>query len=474
MKKIIYLAFAFIMMAMSACDNYVDIQPTGRKTVDSAATYLDLVAQPERAYNPMAFGLLNDNAWMLESNVIGKEYQSFDGINMTFNESADRLSLTDNNLYENMYNYIMRENIVIGNVDNSKGSDDIKQLAKAEARVMRVWDHFLAINTFAKAYNPATAAQDGGIAIVGEYNLEMTPKKSSVAEVYNFLISELNASVPLLAEKPKSIYHPSKAFGYALQSLVYLFHRDWQEAKDAAEKSLALNGELADYVKLKQAGGPTKSSMYGLADNPEILNYAYQNSNTDNFGYTFNYGIISQELVQMFESNDLRYSLFFTQSASKYYYDAGSGSAVWNSSITYKKFQYGAVGLRTAEVYLILAEAEARLGHIQEATDLVNKLREKRIEGADVAIATPSTQEEMMHIIIDERRKELLFGFHRFWDLKRLNTEPEYAKVITRTFPLVSTATEQKTYTLQPDSKLYIIPFPEAVRAKNPNITNNF
>lgn len=474
MKKIIYLFVALIVATFSACDSYVDIQPTGRKTVDSASTYLDLVTQPERAYNPMAFGLLNDNAWMIEANVIGKENLSFDGINMTFNEDADRLSLADNNLYENMYNYIMRENIVIGNVDNSKGSDDIKQLAKAEARVMRAWDHFLAVNTFAKAYDPTTAAQNGGIAIMNEYNLEATPTKASVAEVYDFLISELKEAVPLLAEEPKSIYHPNRAFGYALQSLVYLFHRDYQEAKDAAEKSLALKSDLADYVKLKQAGGPTKSSMYGLADNPEILNYAYQNSNTDNFGYTFNYGLISPELVQMFESNDLRYSLFFTQSASPYYYDAGSGAAVWNSKITYKKFQYSSVGLRTAEVYLILAEAEARLGNIQESIDIINKLRAKRIEGANAVLPTPSSKEEMMKIVIKERRKELLFGFHRFWDLKRFNTEPEYAKTITRTFPLVSADVEHKTYTLKPDSKLYIIPFPEKVRAKNPNMTNNF
>ena len=45
----------------------------------------------------------------------------------------------------------------------------------------------------------------------------------------------------------------------------------------------------------------------------------------------------------------------------------------------------------------------------------------------------------MMQEIINERRKELLFGFNRFWDLKRFNTEADYAKTITRTFPLVTT-----------------------------------
>lgn len=79
----------------------------------------------------------------------------------------------------------------------------------------------------------------------------------------------------------------------------------------------------------------------------------------------------------------------------------------------------------------------------------------------------------MVKTIIDERRKELLFGFNRFWDLKRLNTETEYAKTITRVFPIVTKDVEQKTYTLKPDSRLYIIPFPMDAREKNPNLTLN-
>ena len=45
--------------------------------------------------------------------MIGHESQTYDGINTTFNEQADRNELADNNLYENCYAYILRENIVI-------------------------------------------------------------------------------------------------------------------------------------------------------------------------------------------------------------------------------------------------------------------------------------------------------------------------------------------------------------------------
>ena len=65
--------------------------------------------------------------------------------------------------------------------------------------------------------------------------------------------------------------------------------------------------------------------------------------------------------------------------------------------------------------------------------------------------------------------------FHRFFDLKRLNTEPEYQTTITRQFPIVNVSAEhpQQTYTLRPDSRLYIIPFPRTARDKNPNLTLN-
>lgn len=125
-----------------------------------------------------------------------------------------------------------------------------------------------------------------------------------------------------------------------------------------------------------------------------------------------------------------------------------------------------AVGMRTAEVYLILAEAKARQNDLSGAVEVLNLLREKRIKGSEAILPEPATQREMMQEIINERRKELLLGFSRFWDLKRFNTEPDYAKTITRVFPLVSTNVEQKTYTLKPDSRLYIIPFPVAAREK--------
>lgn len=472
MRKLLYILPVLLILGLAACENYVDITPTGKKTVDSTDTYYELVALPNRCYQPASFALLSDNVWSKESNIIGKEYLSWDGINMTFNEEAVRKDLSDNNLYANCYTYILRSNIVISLVDHSTGDKDTKELAKAEAKIMRAWDHFILVNTFAKSYNPETAATDGGVAIIREYDLEATPTKATVAEVYDFIIKDIEEALPYLKEEPVNVYHPSKAFGYALAARVYLFHRDWKKAEEAAEESLKRNNTLIDYIALEAEGGPTMVTTYGRGGNPEILNYAHMGGVTEYMSYT--YGMISPELVQLFGTNDERMNLFFKTTGNlEYYFDEGSGAALWNTSLTYAKFQYMAVGMRTAEVYLILAEAKARQNDLSGAVEVLNQLREKRIKGTEAVLPEPATQREMMQEIINERRKELLFGFSRFWDLKRFNTEADYAKTITRVFPLVSTNVEQKTYTLKPDSRLYVIPFPLAAREKNPNLTLN-
>ena len=475
---VLCVSFAQCLVSLSSCDSYIDITPKGAVTVDSAYQYYELVANPMRTYYPSSFALLSDDAWAKESNILGSENLTADGINFTFNESANRTLLSDNNLYENMYSNILRSNLIIDNIDEAEGSAEVKTLAKAEARTFRAWDHFLAVNTFAKAYDPATAAHDGGVCIMEHYDLEATPAKSTVAEVYDFIIRDLEESVDKLQEKPLNIYHPNKAYGYALLAQVYLFHRDWEKARDAALQSLALNASLADYTAINKAGGVARYKNYNRDNNPEVLSYMWLASCwTAEEATYYRYGLISPELKSLFEADDLRYSLFLRDTGNSIvsYFDAGSGAAIWTPATTTERFTYMAVGMRTAEVYLMLAEAYARLGDLSSATDYVNRLRQKRINSANPGIATPSTQKEMMDQIILERRKELLFGFHRFFDLKRFNLEPEYAKTVTREFPVVNVSAEhpKRTYTLKPDSRLYIIPFPHSARDKNPNLTLN-
>lgn len=467
MKHIYITLLTLMMLTVSSCEDYTDVTPKGALVIETAAQFHEMVSLPNRGYPINNFQYLVDDQWMKEANVIGKT-PNIDIINFTFDETTDRVSLfTGSSFYNQAYTYINRWNTIITLVDDSKGDQATKQLAKAEAKIYRAYDHFLLVNTYAKAYDPQTASTDGGICIMDKFDLEAQPSKSTVAQVYAFIQKDIEEALPYLQEKPLDVYHPSLAFAYAFKAKVHLFKREIANAQAAAEKSLSYNNQIFDMVAYNAQGGPNVVAV-PAANNVEVLSYQYMTGyNEMNFAYQY---IISPELRTLFGTNDARFNLFFnTTSATNL--DQGSNTAYW--ATVYTKFFYSTVGMKTTEVYLMLAECYAREDKFAEAVTVLNTLRAKRILSGTVDLAVPSTRKETMELVINERRKELLLGFNRFFDLKRLNNETDYAKTVTRVFPIVNKTVPQKTYTLQPNSRLYIIPFPLSALQKNPKLTLN-
>lgn len=468
MKQIKLFLLAIATFGLGACEKYTDITPKGSLIVETASQFHEMVSLPNRGYPINNFQYLSDDQWMRESFVIGQT-PNINIVNFTFNESADRVSmLTGSSFYNQAYNYINRWNTIISLVDDSKGDNAIKQLAKAEAKIYRAHDHFLLVNHYAKAYDPQTATTDGGICIMDKFDLEAQPKKSTVAFAYDFIQKDIDDALPFLQEKPLDIYHPSLAFAYALKAKVHLFKREISQAKAAAEKSLSYNNQIFDMVQYAAEGGPTVKPITA-GNNPEILSHMYMTGNNElNFAQSY---IISPELRTLFGNNDARFNLFYNSTHASNL-DQGSNTAYYGVAFT--RFYNVTVGMKTTEVHLILAECLARENKLAEAVDILNKLRAKRIlAGGTVNLAVPATRKETMELVVNERRKELVLGFNRFFDLKRLNNETEYAKTIVRKFPIVNKTVPQQTYTLNPGSRLYIIPFPLSVLRLNPTLTLN-
>lgn len=467
MKHIKIILLSLMILSTTSCEDYTDITPKGALVIETADQFHEMVSLPNRGYPINNFQYLSDDQWMREANVIGKT-PNIDILNFTFDESVDRVSLMKtSSFYNQAYSYINRWNTIISLVDNSKGDEGTKQLAKAEAKIYRAYDHFLLVNTYAKVYDPQTAANDGGICIMDKFDLEAQPSKSTVAQVYEFIQKDIEEALPHIQAKPFDVYHPSLAFAYAFKAKVHLFKREIAEAQAAAEKSLSYNNQIFDLVAYNQQGGPNAVAV-PAANNIEVLSYMYMTGyNEMNFAQS---NIISPELRTLFGNNDARFNLFFN-STSTTNLDQGSNTAYWATQ--YTKFFYPTVGMKTTEVHLMLAECHARQNRFNDAVAILNKLRAKRILSGTINLAVPSTRKVTMQLVINERRKELLLGFNRFFDLKRLNNEADYAKTVTRLFPLVNTAVPQKTYTLQPNSRLYIIPFPLSALTKNPKLTLN-
>ena len=68
---------------------------------------------------------------------------------------------------------------------------------------------------------------------------------------------------------------------------------------------------------------------------------------------------------------------------------------------------------------------------------------------------------EILKWIVEEKRKSLVYRGLNWIDLRRLNAEPEFQRVLTREI-------NGETVILNPLSKKYVLPIPENELALNP------
>ena len=75
--------------------------------------------------------------------------------------------------------------------------------------------------------------------------------------------------------------------------------------------------------------------------------------------------------------------------------------------------------IRLSELYLIRAEARIRQGKLAEGLSDLNTIRARRFPAAFNSAVTTTDPAEAISAVFAERRLELFFEGHRFFDLKR-------------------------------------------------------
>ena len=110
-------------------------------------------------------------------------------------------------------------------------------------------------------------------------------------------------------------------------------------------------------------------------------------------------------------------------------------------------------GLAMDEVYLNRAECLARSGNIVGAMNDLNTVLINRWKTGTYTNQTAVSQSDALQKILTERRKELLFRGLRWIDIKRFNKE-NAGWILTRIL-------NGTTYSLSPNSPLYVLPIPD-------------
>lgn len=410
-----FLITVLFTLSLSGCDDFVEVDLPSSQ-LPSEAVFEDYTTATAAMVNIYAQlrnnGLLNGNPGSLAYKL--GEYAD----EMTFYGAAGQtdVSFPNNTVlptntdiigwWNTTYNQIYAANSVLEGVGTSKVlSPGQKERLRGEALFIRALLHFYLTNSFGAVPYVETT----------DYRINSTVTRMPVEQVHEHIISDLTEAESLLEIDYITFdrVRPNKATVQALLARVYLYTGRWAAAADHA--SAVLNQEDLyswepdlDAVFKKES----MTTIWHLMPASDGLN------THEAAAHVFLQGpppvsSLSESLVGAFETGDNR--------RARWIKEVGDGSDTWYHAYKYQAIdntgssvEYS-VMFRTAELYLIRAEARARQGELANATGDVNRIRNT----AGLGNTSAGTMEQLLLAIEQERRVELFTEGHRFFDLKR-------------------------------------------------------
>jgi starch-binding outer membrane protein, SusD/RagB family len=441
MKKLIIklLLIACSGLIVVSCTKKIELEPAfqldGSKPLASLEEADNVLTG---AYN----GFLTDGYFDANGTITGGPFSCFpdlmsDDLIETFESLGNYRALAEwtyvandpyvNNTWLNTYSIISTVNIILRDIDGLAASDQKRaNKIKGQALAIRAMVHFDLMRYFAPAFDRNST--ELGVAYVKTFDATAKPPRNTVKECFDNIFADINSAVTTLSEGVDAAINSSTersrldmAAVKALKARVSLYAGQWQDAvaaatdainarplSDASEFPFIWTDESVDEVLWSVSFGSS------LTDGIPYDNVFFARGNRNSYRP-------SAALTALYDqANDIRYPNYFANVgtlngtvrparlvAVKH---LGKGSAT-DGVVNWKVF-------RTAEMYLTRAEANYRLTNEGPARNDLNILRAARINGFVNGAESGTT---LLNAILTERRKELAFEGHRFFDFKRLN-----------------------------------------------------
>ncbi len=349
----------------------------------------------------------------------------------------------------------------------------LRAKVKGEALFLRAFCHFQLFRYYSGNYDPAGLAMP----YAEEPSLESMPR-ITMGPYFDKIEADITEAKNLIPNDLSDIFRATRLAVVGLHARVALYKRDWPAAiANSTEYINALplatgadfegiwkdtkNNELA--FKLKRTTSSRLGSFYRTL-------FTKNATTGDTIVPTSISWVPSDKLWNTFDqANDIRFKSYLVNEpklaavankpsklVNKY---SGTGYTSNNENVADIKI------FRTAEMYLIRAEARAESGAFTGANSAesdINELRTARITGY-----TPesfASKEQAITEIVNERFKELAFEGHRFWDLKR------------RSLPIVrdaSDAPSSEGTTLPANNFRFVLPIPQVEMLANTQMVQN-
>ena len=408
-----------------------------------------------------------------------------DALYFTYNYAHVKRQANVNTLWSRAYRTLFGANTII---ENTEGATDPAFLQlRAECLYLRAMIHFDLSRIWGRPYthdNPATNPCVPIVKSTGDESVK--PARSTVKEVYDFIINDLNEAITLFTQTgvAKNSCYASREVCYALLSRIYLNMEENEKAIDYANRVISSG-------RYRLVDTQTLPSYFRSApeDNPETI-FAVKHTATEDRSrsaigsmyYELNgsgWGEVyaSQDIVDLTAKypEDVRNKFIELQFESD-----GVTPRKRNGILRYYVLKYSyqqnivnlssPVYLRLAEMYMNRAEANTKLGKYQEAIDDVNMIRERAgLSGSALyTVDNLKGHSSVLDVVLEERRLEFAFECLRKHDLFRNKRD------LVRHYPGYHVADVTDGYQLIPWTSPRVVHYiPEQDIMINPNLIDN-
>jgi starch-binding outer membrane protein, SusD/RagB family len=332
--------------------------------------------------------------------------------------------------YRFYYRLISNANVLIAGIDAAEGPEVDKRYIKGQALAYRAWSHFQLVQLWGERYKAGETNSQLGVPLMLESTLVGQPR-ATVEEVYAAINKDLDEAQTLLAgyvrggTAAKSNFNVNVVRG--IKARVALTQGKWA---DAATNAVAARQGFTLMSNAQYLQG------FNSTTNPEWMWGSTQISDHNTFFYSYfaymsaNFNSTVLRTQPRAINANLWNSIPDTDNRKKCWDRTGANVPIppGGARVPYQNMKYLAnssslsigdiVYMRTAEMYLIEAEALARQGQFGPAQDALFTL----VKNRDAAyVKSTSTGQTLIDEILWNRRVEFWGEGFRFTDLKRLN-----------------------------------------------------
>lgn len=413
-------------------------------------------------------------------------------------EMMDKVGSGHINIYESYYNLIKGVNAVLDYIPTVNDTEERINIVKAQAYALRGFYYLNLVNIFGQPYNYNKAALGVPLKLNSgiEPNLDYLMRKT-VEEVYEQILSDFHTAESIYLDLPESErwsdnYRTSLPMVQLLLSRTYLYMEKWGDAAKYAkmvmdDKRFALL-DLNAFIpeEMDEKGNiirnypvfPTykcSETIWPYGNITDMFKWTYDyagNENPETGDKMYAYFQASQELIDIYLNYDKRLQLYIVQAPKNGNSLMRMAYGKVNIGKTYylpiKETRTFGRCLRLSEAYLNYAEAMAMIGadSIAKATEALNAIGWNRFDPEDFEPYSFSSQEELIEFVREERRRELCFEGHRWFDLRRWGM-PEIKHV------WYDSESTMSTYTLNKNDLLYTVPIPKEATDLNSKLEQN-